>query len=120
MINLKEMEFGDEIFVVKIVPNFNRERIKKVDEDGIEWFRYDTEKVLEDVAKYVYTGKTEIRSYGATGTGDFYADDEYFFYDSDKKEYVSLYEDDFGGMNIFLTLEEAEKYLDDERKYRSD
>ena len=58
---IEDVEVGSEIYLVHgETAAFHRKKIKKVDENGVEWFRYDRELWTAELKKFVVVAKIEV------------------------------------------------------------
>jgi len=57
MIDIKNMKFGDKVYIVKQINNvFNRNRIEMLDDDGNVWHRYDKPNFEYEIEELEYCG----------------------------------------------------------------
>ena len=113
MIELKDLTFGDRVYVVQERNNaFNKKKIKMVDDAGIEWFRYDRDHYEYSIIEIEYCGRVTFTEEGDVQE-DNNRDTEYHFRYPDGKiqpEYESSRPSDY--VDWFYTIEEAKLYID--------
>lgn len=60
---IEDVEVGSEIYQVHSETSaFHRKKLKMVDENGVEWFRYDRELWTAKLKKYVLVAKIEVNA----------------------------------------------------------
>jgi hypothetical protein len=65
MINFDKLNLGDTIYVVNEKNNaFLKKRITMIDENGVEWVRYDRDHWEYSIAQIVYCGRVEFQEVG--------------------------------------------------------
>jgi hypothetical protein len=81
----------------------NNERITKIDENGVAWYRYEKPRVVVEVNSVIHSGHAHTIITGKIASYDFddFADDRYYFEDaSGSIDYYDL-------SDIFMTEKEA-------------
>jgi hypothetical protein len=115
MIKLKELKFGDKVYVVKEDNHvFAQKRITMIDTDGIEWYRYDRDRFTYEIEEITYCGKV---TFIARGDVRFDEDKqtEYHFKHSDGQIYPEYDETDIFDIDRkkwFYSREEAEARIE--------
>lgn len=85
-IDFSTKEFGFEVYkLLSRLNAFSRSKIRMVDENGVEWFRYNKELHDFEYEKFSYIGKREIRSFGQVDIDDesYMNDTEYYLKNED-------------------------------------
>jgi hypothetical protein len=110
MIDFKALTFGDSIFIAKEKNYvFSAQKIKMIDADGIEWYRYDRDRFTYSVEEITYCGKVTFIHEGEIRFDEDRAATQYHFKYPDGQiyyEYDNEYDLDF--RNWFHNREEAE------------
>lgn len=82
MIDFSKLEFGDKIFhIIEDLNLMSRKKIVMVDNDGVEWYRYDKPTWSYSIKEYTYVGK-----YAPTTSGKIMPDEvdaEKYFVEAD-------------------------------------
>lgn len=121
MVNITTLKFGDKVYVANERNNaFKRQKLKMVDADGVEWYRYDKDVWTYEIVELEYVGCV---TYTVEGVVRFDEDryDEYHFLYPDGQIYdEAVYSDDDDDReNWFLTREAAEEYAAQMAKERN-
>lgn len=105
------MTFGDKVYRVnENNTSFSRKRLTMVDEQGNEWYRYDTPRWEYSIDEIVYCGKVVVTSLGETSDQLEMRTQMHFKYPNG--EIYWEYEDDLKeAMDFFSTLEEAHQRI---------
>lgn len=115
MIDPNGMQLGDAVCVVNEKNNwFRREKIKFVDENGIEWYRYDRDHYEWSISELVYCGKVTVIEEGEVDKDHDRQDQMHFKYPDGVicYEYTrSIHENE----NWFHTREEAATYIEQQK-----
>jgi hypothetical protein len=109
VINLKSLNLGDVVYIVKERNNaFTKKKIKTV-VDGVEWFRYDRDHWEYTVAEIVYCGHVTVINTGEVDPDPDRQNQMHFKYEDGNIYYE--YEADIGDLaEWFHTRQEAENY----------
>lgn len=82
MIDFSKLEFGDKIFhIVEDLNTLSRKKINMVDNDGIEWYRYDKPTWSYSIKEYTYVGKYAPTTFGKVMSDE--VDAEKYFVEAD-------------------------------------
>lgn len=91
-IDLWDKEFGYELFQIKaILTAMSRRKEHKVDENGVEWYRYLQDRYEFECKRHVYCGKQVIFSEGEV---DAYIPDGVEYYVKDEDNNVIEFKDE--------------------------
>jgi hypothetical protein len=91
------MNIGDSIYHLKTILNaFSRKKIKMIDEQGIEWYRYDKHVQEFELETHTIVGKISVIVEGAVDENDmvensYYTDKVAVVYESDFTNEYSPY-----------------------------
>lgn len=110
MIDYENLNFGDVIFKVDAKLNaFTRRKISKVDENGVEWFRYNEDRYEYSIQEYTYIGRIECHVFG-TVDGNEIDETKYFFSCDGYIDY--LFKSDQEEQCYYSTREQAQLEID--------
>lgn len=112
MINFSTLNFGDTVYFVEQVHAFRRQKLKMVDEHGIEWYRYDAPVWSYTIVPYTYVGKADVVVEGRVDREDI--DETKYFIETKQGDMTYLYNDDLE-KDWFYTSKEAEAEIDQRR-----
>lgn len=116
MINEKDIKFGDIIYVVETKNNaFNNKKIRMLDDDGVEWYRYEKPHREYQIIEIVYCGKVTFIEEGEVRF-DEDRQIEYHFKYPDGSIYSAYKEDIEFYDGWFSKKSEAEEYIEEEKK----
>lgn len=91
-------KIGDVYYRINKRLSNSRNKIKMIDSDGVEWFRYDKERIEYSISKFTITAILVKTLQGDEDINDYYhsfdLQTEYFLRDEDK-ELEQWYEEDF-------------------------
>jgi hypothetical protein len=113
MIDFESLEFGDKIYVVKERNHImTAKRIKMVDSDGVEWYRYDKPKWTFEIEEITYCGKVTYVEEGEVRFSEDRIGEYHFRWSSGQIHYE--YDDPYNPdtENWFHTREEAEACIE--------
>jgi hypothetical protein len=119
MVEFEELTFGDKVYVVKEENNrFIKAKIRMVDADGVEWFRYDKDTWVYLIEEREYCGKVTFVEEGEVRFDEDRLDEYHFRYPDGQihGETEPSWPEDF--KDWFTTREEAEKYIQNLRESR--
>jgi hypothetical protein len=109
MIEFKNLKFGDKVCVVDKTCNaFTKNKIKMIDEDGIEWFRYDRDNWEYNIKELEYCGRVTFTEEGSVRFSENRLD-EYHFLWPDGQIYAEYLDDDHEIW--FYSENEAKEYM---------
>ena len=76
-INFSTIDFGHKLYYIN--SNYNYITRKKITTviDGVEWYRYDKQRIEYTLIEYIYVGRCEAVTYGEVD-GDEISDTKYF------------------------------------------
>ncbi len=121
MIDFKALTFGDSIFIAKEKNYvFSAQKIKMIDADGIEWYRYDRDRFTYSVEEITYCGKVTFLQEGEVRLDEDRAATQYHFKYPDGQiyyEYDNEYDLDL--RDWFNTREEAELRIESLKAMRN-
>jgi hypothetical protein len=110
MIDFKALTFGDSIFIAK-EKNYvlSAKKIKMIDAEGTEWYRYDRDRFSYEIVEITYCGKVTFVQEGEVRLDEDRAATQYHFRYPDGQiyyEYDNEYDLEF--RKWFHSREEAE------------
>jgi hypothetical protein len=114
MIDPTELRFGNQIFKINKITNWNSNKIYMTDADGVEWYRYDKEKVTFEIECLTYCGKRFVIEAGECRADTDISEVEYFFKNV-KGEIEPYYTSDFE-VNTFNPDEYFYTHFEAQRK----
>lgn len=119
MINPVNLSFGDTVYVVDEINNaFSKKRITMVDDNGVEWYRYDRDHWEYSVSELIYCGRTTVIKDGEVSNDHDFQNQLHFKYPDGSIYYE--YESDVGEVEEwFHTRAEAEAYVETMRKLKN-
>ena len=120
MIDLKTLKFGDKVYIAK-EENFvfSAQKIKMVDADGIEWYRYDRDRFTYEIQEITYCGKVTYLEEGEVRFNED-RETEYHFKYPDGQIYSEYdYDDNFDLKEWFYTRNEAEARIQELKLMRN-
>lgn len=119
MINFDKMNFGDVVYAVKETNNaFSKKRITMIDENGIEWYRYDREHWEYSITEIVYCGRVEFQEFGEVWFGEDRQTEFHFKY-PDGQIFIEYLKDICEFEQWFHTREDAEAYIKERKEDRA-
>jgi len=106
-----ELRIGQTLYHVRVTLNaLSRKKIRKVDNDGVTWYRYDKEIRDYNIEEWEVTGKITFLVEGELNSYSTYVDEEsrveYALASSEGDEAIT--NDFFNDDEFYLTREEAE------------
>lgn len=112
MIDISTFKFGYIIYEVDEKNNaFHKKKLKMVDADGIEWYRYDRPHYEYSIKEIIYCGKVSHIISGVVDTDNIYETEYHFRYAGSDVIFYE-YENVINSMdNWFATRELAEDYI---------
>jgi hypothetical protein len=117
MIEPKELAFGNAIFKIHAKTNWNPNKIRMTDANGIEWYRYDKEKVTFEIECLIYCGKRFVVESGECRADTDISENEYHFKDNNgeiRPYYTADFEvNNFNPDEYFYTHFEAQQKVDE-------
>jgi hypothetical protein len=116
MISYCDLKFGDKIFVVDIKNNaFFNKKIFMVDDDGVEWYRYEKPHYEYTIITIEYCGKVSYIEEGIVAQNDLRHTEYHFKYPDGHIHYK--YEEDLDDVEIWFHSEnEAHQYILEHQK----
>ena len=120
MIDLSKLQLGDVIYHIESINSvFTRRKIKMIDADGVEWYRYDKPKWLYKIHEVMYVGTVVKICRGKLLQLDDHQDEYYFEYKSSGNiEYY--FENDNYFEECYPTLEAAEQRVTELKEQDND
>lgn len=120
MIDISKFKFGDIVYEVNEHNNsFSKKKLKMIDAEGNEWFRYDRPQYEYPIHELVYCGKVIM-----VVSGDVYKDNIYetqYHFRCNNNEITYEYEGVIPKIDYwFATKEEAEAYAAAESSRKND
>jgi hypothetical protein len=120
MLEVEKLKFGDVVYVVNEQNNaFSKKKIKMIDENGVEWFRYDRDHWEYSVNEIVYCGRVTYIEEGDVRF-DENRQEELHFKFPDGQIYSDYIEDVIECQEWFHTQQEAEAYIELLKKERAE
>lgn len=113
MINFSTLQIGESVFQVVPTSNvFARKKILMVDDNGIEWYRYDKHRYTYSIKTHTYVGRADTIVQGRVIAED--VDDTKYFFEHEVDGMSYMFANDFNDPNIqwFLSREDAEAQLE--------
>ena len=119
MINPDNLTFGDIVYVVNEKNNcFSKQKIKMIDDNGVEWFRYDRDHWEYSISQIVYCGRVDFTEQGEVRFEEARQTEFHFKY-PDGQIYLEYLEDLYEVEEWFHTLQAAEDYVEELKLERS-
>jgi hypothetical protein len=107
MIEFNNLSFGDKVYqVTEDLHVFNRKKIIMVDENGVEWYRYDKPVRVYSVAEYTYVGRADVHTTGNVIPEDI--DETKYFIEHPTEGMMYLHDRDADDCDWFSSKKEAE------------
>lgn len=120
MLEVEKLKFGDVVYIVKEQNNaFSKKKLKMVDSDGVEWFRYDRDHWEYSIEEIVYCGRVTFIEEGEVRFNEDRQTEHHFKYPSGHV-FFEFYDDVVEYQKWFHTREEAEDYIELLKKERSE
>jgi hypothetical protein len=117
--NKTKLKFGDVIYIVKETNNaFIKKKLTMIDENGIEWYRYDRDNWEYSIEEIVYVGSVELIVKGEVD--DTRRGNEMHFKYPNGDIYYEYEKEAENIEDWFSTREEAETYIEELKKLRKD
>ena len=111
MVDYDELKFGDVIYNIRTkLQVFEPRKISKIDENGVEWFRYNKDRYKYDIEEYKYIGRAEVHIFGEVDEREVDETKYFFSYKDTEKEYFCKREG-FENELQYRTLEEAQDFV---------
>lgn len=111
MITFEDLKFGDDVYIVKIKNNaFAKNRITTIDENGIEWFRYDRDHWEYSIEQIQYCGRVTFLEEGEVRFNEERETEYHFRYPNGQIHQSYQYDDTD---DWFCTLVEAEQRIEE-------
>lgn len=118
MVDPENLSFGDVVYVVRERNNtFHKKKIKSIDSDGVEWFRYDREQWEYSVDELVYCGRVTFEVTGEVPVSEDHQEELYFKY-PDGKIYSEYYESIAEFDDWFTSREQADSCIEELKESR--
>lgn len=116
MLTKGRLNIGDTVLLVDETCNaFMKQKIKIVDADGIEWFRYDRPNWSYTITEVTLCGFVNVAFVGEVDTD---AENELHFKYADGKIYLEYEKELYNDKDWFHTREEAEAYIEELKEAR--
>jgi hypothetical protein len=120
MLEVEKLKFGDAVYTVKEQNNaFSKKKLRMVDSNGVEWFRYDRDHWEYSIEEIVYCGRVTYIEEGEVDF-DIYRQEELHFRFPDQRIHSDYIEDVIECQEWFHTREEAEAYIELLKKERAE
>lgn len=120
MLNIENLKFGDVVYIADEKNNaFLKNKIKMIDENGIEWFRYDLDNWEYSIKEIVYCGRVIYVEEGEVRFDERRQEELHFKY-ADGQIYEEYIEDIEKLEEWFHTREEAEKCIEELKASRAE
>jgi hypothetical protein len=111
MLEVEKLNFGDIVYAVKEQNNaFSKKKLRMVDSNGVEWFRYDRDHWEYSIEEIVYCGRVTYIEEGEVDF-DIYRQEELHFKFPDGQIYNDCIDSIIERKEWFHTYEEAEIYM---------
>lgn len=105
------LNIGDTVFLADETCNaFTKQKIKMVDADGIEWFRYDRDNWSYSITEVTFCGYVNVVFVGEVNSD---AENELHFKYPNGKIYDEYEKEIYNDKDWFHTREEAEAYIEE-------
>lgn len=112
MIDPDKLKFDDVVYAVNEKNNaFLKKKIKMVDDNGVEWTRYDRDNWEYSINELVYCGRVTFEVTGEVPVTENHQEELYFRH-PDNRIYSEYYEQIPEMEEWFYTQTEAEKYIE--------
>jgi hypothetical protein len=110
MLTKGRLNIGDSVFVADEICNaFTKQKLKMVDANGVEWYRYDRDNWSYTVTEATFCGFVNVACVGEVNTD---AENELHFKYSDGNIYCEYEKELYNVKDWFHTREEAESYIE--------
>lgn len=114
MIDFESLKFGDKVYVAKEENHsFRVKKIRMVDAEGIEWYRYDKPRWTFSIEEIVYCGKVTFIEEGEVRFDEDRETQYHFKYPNGQIHYEYNNEYDIDLKEWFHTREEAEARIEE-------
>lgn len=116
MVDIDTLMIGDTVFYVSTQVNQPRNRHTMTDEHGVKWFRYD-DLFIYKIKKMIVSGYVDHIIVGTVCPNEENLREYYFFEENGSLlDYCFDKHDTMFRDNSFLTLEEAEQFVNSQKE----
>ena len=120
MIDFTRLQFGTVLYHVKETNQyFSRDKIRMIDADGVEWYRYDRPPFTFTITEYMHTG-TVIKIIKGTVPNPLDYETEYHLEEAGTGNTEYWEESDSFFEDCYLTLEAAQQRINELKEEHKD